>query len=352
MAKALLVAVLVVAAFFLVAHAIPFQQHASVSHSQMNDATLHAQFEAWRQLHNKNYEEGEAQYLNRKAQWLHNMQWIEETNRRTDLTYTVEMNKFGDLHPREFAKLYNGATYTVPKATLLQTQIQEAISPVSQPDLGVSTLDWRTKGAVTAVKDQGQCGSCWSFSTTGALEGAHFLSGKPLVALSEQNLMDCSTAYGNNGCDGGLMEYAYEYIIKNKGIDSEASYPYQAQEGRCRFSAANVAATESSYKTIPAGSESSLLAAVTQKGPVAVAIDASHSSFQFYSSGVYYEPDCSSENLDHGVLAVGFGTENGQDYWLVKNSWGASWGDQGYIKMARNKDNNCGIASMASYPIV
>jgi len=174
-----------------------------------------------------------------------------------------------------------------------------------------------------------------------------------LVSLSEQNLVDCSTAEGNEGCNGGLMDQAFQYVIKNRGIDTEASYPYTATgPNTCEFNRANVGATISNFHDVPSGSESSLLDAAFQQ-PTSVAIDASHMSFQFYNGGVYNEPACSSSQLDHGVLAVGFGLYQGSTpYWLVKNSWGTSWGLQGYIMMSRNKNNQCGIATAASYPIV
>jgi cathepsin L len=146
------------------------------------------------------------------------------------------------------------------------------------------------------------------------------------------------------------MDNAFKYIIANNGIDTEASYPYTAQDGSCHYSASNIGATLSSYQDIPQGSESSLTNAIGTVGPVSVAIDASHSSFQFYRSGVYYEPACSTTELDHGVLAVGYGSSTA-DYYIVKNSWGTTWGMQGYILMSRNRNNNCGIATSASYPV-
>jgi cathepsin L len=163
--------------------------------------------------------------------------------------------------------------------------------------------------------------------------------------------MDCSTSYGNQGCDGGLMDDAFKYIIANNGVDTESSYPYEEKQGTCKFKAANVGATISGYTDVTTGSEPALQTAVIQQ-PVSVAIDASHESFQLYTSGVYYESACSSTTLDHGVLAIGYGVDGSDDYWLVKNSWGTTWGISGYIWMSRNKDNNCGIATAASYPTV
>lgn len=267
------------------------------------------------------------------------MDFIDAHN-KANKGFTVAMNKFGDLSSDEFARIFLGTKITI--TTPMKNSTRKVRAPTS--------FDWSTKGAVTPIKNQQQCGSCWAFSTTGSTEGCHFLTTKSLVSLSEQNLVDCSQAQGNQGCEGGLMTQAMDYIISNKGIDTESSYPYTAQDGAsCLFNSANVGATLTGYTNVNQGDENDLLAKVTL-GPTSVAIDASQSSFQLYSSGVYYEPACSSTQLDHGVLAVGWGVSSGTDYWIVKNSWGTDWGLNGYIWMSRNKNNNCGIATSATLP--
>ncbi|MBN3280405.1 CATS protein, partial [Polyodon spathula] len=206
-------------------------------------------------------------------------------------------------------------------------------------------IDWRDKGCVT----EGACGSCWAFSAAGALEGQLKLKTGQLVSLSPQNLVDCSSKYGNHGCNGGLMHHAFQYVIDNQGIDSDSSYPYTAQEGQCRYNSANKAATCSQYHCISEGNEEALKEAVGTVGPISVAIDATRPQFILYRSGVYDDPSC-SQRVNHGVLAVGYGTLAGQDFWLVKNSWGTHFGDGGFIRMTRNKGNQCGIAVYGCYP--
>jgi len=300
-------------------------------------------FTDWMQLNRKSYHHDE--FRIRYEIFKRNLDFITNWNADSSHTHKVAMNKFGDLTNQEFAKIYLG--FKMPENGKLTGN-------VFQPDVVVDALpskwDWRTKGAVTAIKNQGQCGSCWSFSTTGSTEGCHKLKTGTLVALSEQNLMDCSYSQGDNSCEGGLMTNAMNYIISNGGIDTEASYPYQGvDETTCSYSSSNSGATLASYNNIASGDENALQQAV-YKGPVSVAIDASQNSFQFYSSGVYSDPDCSSTSLDHGVLAIGWGVDSGTAYWLVKNSWGTDWGLSGYIEMARNDNNMCGIATMATLP--
>jgi len=303
---------------------------------------MEGSFKKWTTHHEKTYA-SDSEYQYRLSIYKKNLDFIENHN-RLNLGYTVAMNKYGDLTPEEITEIY--------LTPVINVSLEESVNSYQHDPLYAlaDTVDWRTKGVVTAVKNQGQCGSCWAFSTTGSVEGAWGIKKGTLVSLSEQNLVDCSGRYGNYGCNGGLMDSAFKYIIANKGIDTEASYKYTAKDGTCKYSSANIGATISSYKDV-GKSEAALQSAIQSIGPISVAIDASKSSFHFYSSGVYYEAACSSTRLDHGVLAVGFGTSTA-DYYIVKNSWGTDWGMQGYILMSRNKNNNCGIATMSSYPIV
>ncbi|XP_037067854.1 procathepsin L-like [Pollicipes pollicipes] len=259
-------------------------------------------------------------------------------------TFTVAINQFADLNIDEFNALYKGLQ---PGNITRPERLHQYSGRVQ-----AATLDWRQYGVVTEVKDQGACGSCWAFSTTGSLEGAWALAGHQLVSLSEQQLVDCSHLFFNLGCKGGRMDNAFRYIHAKGGIMAESTYPYTAVGGSCHANPAYFVAQVKSHHSVLIGSESHLLDALAGHGPISVSIDASHQSFQLYHSGVYNEPSCSSLLLDHGVLVVGYGTDNGVDYWIVKNSWSANWGEQGYIKMLRNHNNQCGIATQACYPTV
>merc|ERR1711973_12372 len=313
---------------------------------------LDSQWEEFKIRYGKQYDDSEE--VTRRDIWESNYDFMEKHNAAYEAgyeTFTVGENEFNDLTNEEFVSFFNGLHVN-------EGSEDGVVLPALKKN--PEKVDWRQHGFVTPVKNQKQCGSCWAFSTTGSLEGATFNKTKKLVSLSEQNLVDCSKKDGNLGCFGGLMDNAFKYIRDNKGIDTEESYPYTAKTGKqCLFNATNVGATLTSWVDIKSGSEEALETAVAQVGPVSVAIDAGHKSFQMYKQGVYYSKECSSKKLDHGVLAVGYGTVQSQDanhppkkYWIVKNSWGESWGMKGYINMAKDMHNICGIATKASYPVV
>jgi C1A family cysteine protease len=306
-------------------------------------------FSQWVSTYNRTYSSPK-EMMYRRSVYEANLFRIETHNSR-DHSWTMAVNRFADLTAEEFRSRYiTGGFHMRPES---YRSVNTAMLRASRSALPTS-VDWSAKGAVTPVKNQEQCGSCWAFSTTGSVEGAWFLSKGKLVSLSEQQLVDCSTAEGNQGCNGGLMDYGFQYIIDNKGITTEGAYPYTATgPNTCVASGKAVAATISGFKDVPANSETALLTAIAQQ-PVSVAVEADQDSFQFYSGGVMTAA-CGTQ-LDHGVLAVGYGTLGGQDYYKVKNSWGADWGLSGYILLGRgasfNPSGQCGIQQSASYALV
>ncbi|KAM6572469.1 hypothetical protein CsatA_016549 [Cannabis sativa] len=285
----------------------------------------------------KNDAERELRYLIYNV----NLMLIDQVN-SLDLPYKLADNKYADMTNAEFQELFLGFK-PLPD---IQTSFRYG-DGLNLPE----QVDWRKNGSVTPVKDQGQCGSCWAFSSVAAVEGINHIKTGKLVSLSEQQLMDCDVTSGNLGCRGGFMDKAFEYIERN-GLTTEKNYPYKGHDGLCkREKVKNRKVTISGYERVPANDEGKLQTAAAHQ-PISVAIDAASSEFQLYSHGVF-TGQCGTD-LNHGVTLVGYGEENGSKYWLVKNSWGTNWGESGYIKMKRdstNKRGQCGIAMEASYPL-
>jgi len=295
--------------------------------------------------HNKVYSPSEV--VSRFSVFKDNVNFITDHNKRLadKLGYTVGINQFADMTNAEFKRTMTGYN---------AHQKVDQSNVKFLPEATEASVDWTTKNAVTPVKNQGQCGSCWAFSTTGSLEGANAIKNGKLVSYSEQELVDCAGAYGNQGCNGGLMDDGFKYV-EAKGDALESKYPYTGTKGEsCNTKepadpALPVGAV-TGYTDVPTSDEAQLMAAV-EKQPVSVAIEADQSGFQFYKDGVF-SGTCGTA-LDHGVLVVGYGTDGGKDFWKVKNSWGATWGSAGYIQLARNiatKGGQCGVAMQPSYP--
>ena len=281
-----------------------------------------------------------------------NLKVIHNHNTCTDsicspINYTLGETFFTDFSQEEFKQYHN---LQVVKSSLTAGKCTAFKSPNAKIP---TSVDWRQQNAVSPVKDQGQCGSCWSFSSTGSMEGAWSIATGNLISLSEQQLVDCSYGlkYGNLGCNGGEMDSSFQYAI-DSGMCGEDDYPYDAKKGDCH-SCSSQAHFKSCIDVTP-NNEANLAQAVAMN-PVSVAIEADTQVFQLYKSGVITSSACGT-SLDHGVLVVGYGAENGIDFWLVKNSWGAGWGEDGYVKIEKTSSSSskgvCGIAMQPSYPVV
>ncbi|XP_063039875.1 procathepsin L-like [Engraulis encrasicolus] len=314
------------------------------------------EFHAWKLKFGKVYESPEEEAY-RKDIWLSSRRMVLAHNILADQgihTYHMGMNHLSDMSDEEYRLSLHSM---VPRDFLNWTVGGASIHRWEGTELPAS-VDWRTEGCVTPVRFQGYCGSCWAFSSAGAIESHTCIKFKRLPILSVQQLLDCSSSptYGNKGCKYGYAAKTFIYVMKSPGLVMEKAYPYKGKVTRCKYDGEIpndiIGARVSDFVNVTSEDEDALKNAVATQGPVSIAMDHSHISFKAYQSGVYYEPQCSTHDSTHLMLVVGYGTENGQDYWLVKNSWGTAWGEKGYIKMARNRNNNCGTATYAFYPIV
>jgi cathepsin L len=333
----------------------------TVSVNQLNAAEADADWEAFKERYDKKYKT-ETEDALRKTIRLKNLVLIDKHNKEAKEglhSYTVAENHLADWSQEEFQKMLG--LKRKPRRQVRSTSSQPAM-PVYSNTVDVSTLptsvNWvESSNWVGPVMNQGQCGSCWSYSSTGAIEAQYANVSGTFVQMSEQNLIDCSTAEGNGGCNGGLIDDAFWYV-QTYGLESLASYPdvsniTAVSDYTCAYDSSKSVTSITSWRNVEENSELALQQAVASVGPVSVGIDASLWSFQFYKSGVYSNSLCTAAGIDHAVLTVGYGVyEDTTDYWYIQNSWGTDWGTDGYFMLARNDGNMCGVATEASFPVI
>lgn len=307
---------------------------------------IESEFDKFKNKHAKSYADG-FEHESRKNVFRSNYRLIASLNRK-NVHFKMSVNHLADRTEDELRGLrgrMTSAGYNGGQAFDSSKRSRGAL-----PD----QLDWRLYGAVNPVKDQAVCGSCWSFGTTGTIEGTYFVKTGHLVRLSEQQLIDCSWQQGDNACDGGEDFRAYEYVQLAGGLALDEEYGgYLGQDGKCHDRDIPLRVKLTGFVNVTSNDPHALQLALFENGPVTVGIDASQPSFSFYSSGVYFDDNCGNtpDNLDHQVLAVGYGTMYGQKYWLIRNSWSTWWGNDGYILMAQKK-NNCGVMTSPTFPLI
>ncbi|XP_010519533.1 PREDICTED: KDEL-tailed cysteine endopeptidase CEP3 [Tarenaya hassleriana] len=313
-----------------------------------HEDSLRSLYERWRSHHSISRPTHES--VKRFNVFRHNVLHVHHTNKKNK-PYKLKLNRFSDMTHHEFESLFAGSKVKHHRMLRGPKRGQSGFMYENVTHLPPS-VDWRERGAVTPVKNQRECGSCWAFSTVAAVEGINKIRTNKLVSLSEQELVDCDTEE-NQGCMGGLMEVAFEFIHKNGGLTTEKNYPYESDNNICRSKKGNGEWVKiNGHEHVPDNDEEALLKAVAHQ-PVSVAIDAGSTDFQLYSEGVF-TGECGTQ-LNHGVAVVGYGeSEEGRKYWIVRNSWGDGWGEGGYVRIERSvddKEGRCGIAMEASYPI-
>ncbi|KAH8307609.1 hypothetical protein KR044_005233 [Drosophila immigrans] len=317
----------------------------AVGQSACNDV-LETEWKTFKLEYNKIYQDNSEELL-RKQIFKDNKKLIVEHNQQYENgqeTFKMGVNEFTDLLQEEFTLLMMGSQ----NSTAFQSDFSYSpdVANIELPE----SVDWRTKGAVSGVKHQGTCGCCWAFAAVATLEGQHYLKARKLLEFSEQNLLDCSTVkpFRNLGCKGGSPQEALRYVKENHGISTRSSYAYEGHAGKCRFKKEHVGVVITGSVGVKSGDEAALEAAVAEKGPISVTIDATH--LQHYQSGVYNTLCTGTPQYYHSILLVGYGKDaRGGNFWLLKNSWG-NWGEGGYFRMARRSKNLCSIASFAVYP--
>jgi len=317
--------------------------------SSMMKAVFQAKWGAFKATHGKDYDSSEDPV--RMQKFIETTHQIEVHNERFVKgleTFHMAHNEMSDMTNEEYRSTKNGLV--IPADA--EEQLRNATQFVGSSGYGLpAALDWRNSGAVSSVKNQQSCGSCYSFSAAAALETAHFRKYNSIPDVSEQNIVDCTHKgnYGNNGCGGGWMNTAYKYAMDRGGLMSRRSYPYENRVANCRHNTNERVVQVQTYVAIPRGNENALLEAVATHGAVSIAYDAGTNAFRNYRGGVFWDNSCTT-NPTHAVTIVGYGTENGVNYWTLKNSWGPNWGEKGYFRMIRGR-NMCGVATWASYPI-
>ncbi|CAD6335698.1 unnamed protein product [Miscanthus lutarioriparius] len=358
MAATMLAVALAVALAAVDVSAAPRSIHSAAPWERV-DEEVRQLYEAWKSKHPPWPPRGNDDDLLRLEVFRDNLRYIDTHNAEADLGlhgFRLGLTPFADLTLEEF----RGRVLGFQQSRRNDTTADDAtdgrstrfdLNSAGEPQPVPAAVDWRKSGAVTRVRNQSTCGGCWAFSAVAAMEGINKIVTGKLVELSEQELIDCD--HKSHGCSGGRMDYAFQWVISNGGIDTEADYPFTGRDGTCDANKIKKKVVSiSSYKRVlPANNEKALQAAVAHQ-PVSVAIEAGGRSFQHYKSGVF-DGVCGTK-LDHGVTAVGYGSENGKDYWIVKNSWGTRWGEAGYIRMRRNvaaPTGKCGIAMDTYYPV-